>query len=112
KGEKGETSSPRYLAFVLTRDKPVLLIDLKEAEPIEKAWTAWHKAITAPRPSAATERKAAAEVARLVWRPLRAHLPAKVDTVYLCPDGALTQVPFAALPGTKAGTVLLEEVAV
>jgi CHAT domain-containing protein len=31
--------------------------------------------------------------------------------VWLCPDGALCQVPWAALPGSREGTVLLEECA-
>jgi CHAT domain-containing protein/Tfp pilus assembly protein PilF len=105
-------SRAHYAAFVLRRDRPALLVDLKEAAPIEKAWNAWHKVITARRPDEAAERKAARALGKLVWQPLRKHLPANLDTVYLCPDGVLTQVPFAALPGRKPGTVLLEECAV
>jgi CHAT domain-containing protein len=51
-------------------------------------------------------------VAKLIWDPLRPHLPAGLKTVWLCPDGALCQVPWAALPGSKPGTVLLEDHAV
>jgi CHAT domain-containing protein len=36
-------------------------------------------------------------------------LPTGTRTVYLAPDAALTGLPWAALPGVKAGTVLLEE---
>src|SRR5262249_44291107 len=35
-----------------------------------------------------------------------------LETVYLTADAALHQVPWAALPGAKAGTVLLEEHAI
>ena len=54
---------------------------------------------------------AAADLRRLVWEPLEQRLPAATQTVYLCPDDKLTSVPWAALPGRKAGTVLLDEYA-
>jgi CHAT domain-containing protein len=45
---------------------------------------------------------------RLVWQPLEKHL-GEARTVLLSPDGALAQLPFAALPGSKKGSYLLEE---
>src|SRR5262249_35673958 len=78
----------------------------------ERAWEAWREAITAARPDEAAERRAVAELAKLVWDPLRKELPAGLRTVYLTPDGALHQVPWVALPGRKPGTVLLDEHAV
>jgi CHAT domain-containing protein len=54
---------------------------------------------------------AAAEVARLVWRPIAPHLKG-ARTVLIAPDGPLCFLPFAALPGRNSGTYLLEEFAI
>jgi CHAT domain-containing protein/Tfp pilus assembly protein PilF len=110
KGIKGERHTPYYAAFVVAKGRDAVRVELGEAAPLERAWAAWHDAIVKEAP-ADKERKAAAALARLLWGPLREKLPAGVRAVYLAPDGALTQVPFAALPGAKAGTVLLEEYA-
>src|SRR5262249_62271601 len=52
---------------------------------------------------------AAATLRRQVWEPLAKHLPAGTRTVFLAPDSDLTRLPWAALPGQKKGTVLLED---
>jgi CHAT domain-containing protein len=51
---------------------------------------------------------AAGVLRRRVWEPIARHFPAGTDTVYLAPDGALTRLPWAALPGEQPGSVLLE----
>jgi CHAT domain-containing protein len=112
KGKKGEKHTPRYVAFVLAPGKAAVRVELKEAAPIDAAWAAWHKAITAARPDDKAERDAAARFAALAWRPIRDALPAEVKTIYLVPDGPLHQVPWGALPGRKPDTVLLDEHAV
>jgi hypothetical protein len=105
-GKKGRT--PRFVAFLLLSGKAAVRVDLGEAAPIEKAWAAWRDAIVNNR----SDRHTAAEFGALVWLPLRKHLPATTDTVWLNPDGQLAQVPWAALPGAKPNTILLEELAV
>jgi CHAT domain-containing protein/Flp pilus assembly protein TadD len=110
KGIKGERHTPHYAAFMLGKDQAAVRVKLGEATPLEKAWADWHDAITRDAP-AYRERRAAAALAKLVWDPIREKLPPGVRTLYLAPDGALTQVPFAALPGKKLDTVLLEEYA-
>jgi CHAT domain-containing protein len=112
KGKKGERRTPRYVAFVLWPGKAAVRVELEEAAPIEDAWAAWRQAITADRPDDQAERAAAARFAELVWKPIRAALPADLKTVYLVPDGPLHQVPWGALPGRKPDTVLLDEHAV
>ena len=47
-------------------------------------------------------------MAALIWKPLRT-LPADIKTVYFCADDVLSQIPWAALPGSKQDSVLLEE---
>jgi CHAT domain-containing protein len=112
KGMERYRPTPCYVAFVLSRDKPTVRVELNDAEPIEKAWAAWHQALTARRPEEAAERQAAAALGKLIWEPLREHLPADLHTLCLAPDQALAQVPWAALPGKKPDTVLLEDCAV
>ena len=108
-GKQGERMLRRYVAFVLTPgQKMARRVELGPAALIEQTWHAWRQAIIGNRPDA----DAGARFARLTWEPLRKHLPAKLSIVYLSADHALTQVPWAALPGKKAGTVLLEEHAV
>src|SRR5262249_58783213 len=49
------------------------------------------------------------ELRRLVWEPLAKYLPKDTRTVYLAPDGNLARFAFAVLPGSKPGTILLQE---
>jgi CHAT domain-containing protein len=112
KGKKGEKSTECYVAFIVRPGHGVARVELKEAAPIERAWAEWHKAIIAAWPDEAAERRAAAALANLVWEPLRTALPDGLKTVYVTADGDLHQVPWAALPGRTAGSVLLDEHAV
>src|SRR5262249_40251020 len=54
----------------------------------------------------------AAALRRLVWEPLTKYLPKDTRTVYLAPDGNLARFSFAALPGRKPSTILLEELTI
>ncbi|HEX5270061.1 MAG TPA: CHAT domain-containing protein, partial [Gemmataceae bacterium] len=47
----------------------------------------------------------------IVWDKLSPELPPGTKVVYLCPDGDLARMPWAALPGSRPGGVLLEDVA-
>src|SRR5439155_13783714 len=89
--------APRYAAFVLRPGQAPARVELGEAGPIEEAWVAWRRAITAGRP----DRDAAEKFGRLAWAPLRKQLGDGVRMVYLAPEGMLAQVPWAALPGSK-----------
>jgi CHAT domain-containing protein len=111
-GHKGEKRTARYVAFVVGKGQPVARVELHDAGAIEKAWAAWRTTMFAAGGDDKNERAAARAFAQLVWEPLRAALPADCQTLYLTPEGALAQVPWAALPGQKSGTVLLDEHAV
>jgi CHAT domain-containing protein/tetratricopeptide (TPR) repeat protein len=106
-GQK-QKRTERYLAFVVTREK-VVWVDLDTEAAIKPAVTAWRSAITSgkeiPPP-------VPAKVRELVWEKVRKALPAGIQTVYVCPDHDLCKVPFAALPGDRPGTILLEDYAV
>ncbi len=107
-GEAGAKQTGRYLAFVVMKDK-VAWVDLGTAAQIAAAVTAWRDAITSGKviPDAIP-----AKVRELVWEKIRKELPAGIKTVYMCPDTDLCRVPWGALPGDKAGTILLEDFAV
>jgi CHAT domain-containing protein/tetratricopeptide (TPR) repeat protein len=107
-GEKGERRILRYVAFVLAPGGKPARVELGEAKPIEAAWASWHSALDAGKP----DRDAAGRLGKLLWEPLRKHLPANTEAVYLAPDGPLSFVPWAALPGGKPDTILLEDHAV
>jgi tetratricopeptide (TPR) repeat protein len=96
---------PHYVAFILRKGQPVRRVELGPAQPIEQALAAWRQAIAERLDS-----PAAAELRKLVWDNLAAHLPTKGGSaVYLCPDADLSALPWAALPGRAPGTVLLED---
>lgn len=94
----------RYLAFVLTPDAKVQGVQLGEAKAIDDAIASWRRAIAAREAS-----NAPPLLRTLVWEPIDTALPKGTRTVYLCPEGDLAKLPFAALPGATAGTVLLED---
>jgi hypothetical protein len=108
-GRAGEKWTPSYAAFVLTR-AGVAWLDLGPAGPIDEAVRLWRQAITTPPfvvpPDLPTK------VRDLVWGPVRKSLPDGIRVVYVSPDAALTGVPWAAVPGDRPGTIVLEEYAV
>jgi tetratricopeptide (TPR) repeat protein/CHAT domain-containing protein len=106
KGRNGEGQTPSYVGFVLSRGQPVRMVDLGPAEPIEAAARRWYQAIVRTQ-----ESPAAADLRRLVWEPLARYVPEGTTTLFVAPDGALCYVPWAALPGDRPGTVLLEQYA-
>jgi CHAT domain-containing protein len=108
-GGKGRFQmEPRLIAFVVRRGKPVALVPFGAARPIEEAVIAWRRAL---RERNAGARDAAAfELGRRVWEPLKPHL-GDARTVLVAPDGGLSAFPFAALPGGKTGTYLIEDLA-
>jgi len=95
---------PRYAAFILAPGQTPKRIELGNETPFSEAITEWRKAI-----ETRIDRAAAGKVARLVWEPIAKHLPPKTQTVYLSVAGDLARIPWAALPGSTPGTVLLEE---
>jgi tetratricopeptide (TPR) repeat protein/CHAT domain-containing protein len=103
-GERRRIRGLRYIAFVVLPGKEAIFVALGDAPPIDDAVAAWRKHIDAGEDSLAP-----AQLRQLVWDKLAKHLPPQTKRVYLCPDGDLARLPFAALPGSKPGTILLEE---
>ncbi len=102
-GVRGER---RLVAFVSRAGRPATRIDLGPAGQAEEAALTWRRDLLARRDGPSRRRLHA-----LVWAPLRKHL-AGATAVLISPDGVLGTVPFAALPGEKEGTYLIEDKAV
>jgi tetratricopeptide (TPR) repeat protein len=100
----------RFVAFVLVRGRQPVMVPLGLAEPIEQAVQAWRKPMLSAPPGRIDER-AAAELRRRVWQPLQAHL-GDASTVLIAADGALTALPFTALPGARPGSFLIEDLTI
>jgi CHAT domain-containing protein len=107
---KGQLDRERYLAAFVVRPGLLEHLDLGPVQPITEAIDRWCQAVS--RPSANQELRAAgAELRRLLWQPLTAHLQG-VQTVLVSPDGAVARLPLAALPGSRPDSYLLEELAI
>jgi CHAT domain-containing protein/Tfp pilus assembly protein PilF len=104
---KGEKRTLSYVGFVLARGQPVRRVELGEASPIDEALAAWRQSLQAGKASS----PAALTLRRRLWQPLEKVFPARTRTVLVAPDAALTGLPWAALPGRRPDTVLLEEYA-
>jgi tetratricopeptide (TPR) repeat protein len=104
--ERSKRWQRRLSAWVVRPNQAVVRIDLGPAAPLEQAATAWRQALTRRGSAGGAGRN----LHRLLWQPLAKHLGG-VKTVLISPDGVLGTVPFAALPGRKEGTYLIEDVA-
>jgi CHAT domain-containing protein len=120
-------SHGRYLAFVVGHTGEIVRLDLGEATKVEAAAEAFVQAsqrrgivltgslpgLAPSGPTASSDTAAwvaAGQALReLVFAPVEVHLPSGTRTLYLVPDGALAAVPFAALPGRKAGRLLIDD---
>jgi CHAT domain-containing protein/tetratricopeptide (TPR) repeat protein len=96
----------RYLAFVLRSDQPVACIELGPSAPINGLVEDWRKGFG--QLPAEGGKLPGDELRRIVWQPVAGTL-AGAQTVLVSPDGALAQLPWAALPGETPGTFLIEE---
>jgi CHAT domain-containing protein/Flp pilus assembly protein TadD len=93
----------RLVAFVIRHDAEVRRIDIGPVAPVAKAIDEWRQ--TYGRPGASNP---GSELRARVWKPLEPAL-AGAETILFSPDGPLCRFPLAALPGSKAGSYLIEE---
>jgi CHAT domain-containing protein/tetratricopeptide (TPR) repeat protein len=90
----------RVVAFVLSHDSSPARVALGPSQKVDDVTTAWRK-----------DWAKSDDVHRVVWEPLKKHLGA-AKTVLVAPEGALRHLPWAALPGAKANSYLVEEMAI
>jgi len=92
------------LGFVLAPGRPVEMVPLGPIQPINVAIETW-RATFGMSPDGA---KAARFLRERLWVPFEGKLHG-AQIVFLSPDGALSRLPFGALPGKTPGTYLIEE---
>jgi CHAT domain-containing protein/tetratricopeptide (TPR) repeat protein len=105
-GKGALLTETKLLAFVLIRGQKPSLVRFQATEKITQELHNWRQAVVNRQPPD----KPARELSRRLWQPLRKHLKG-VEAVLIAPDGPLCGLPFAALPGRKADTYLVEELA-
>jgi CHAT domain-containing protein len=99
-------SEPRLLAFVVRRDA-LGRVDLGPVARIREALQPWLLSLQR-RFRTLDDDASAAAVHRLIWQPLQQYLT-DAPVVLIAPDGELSRVPFAALPGSRKDSYLLED---
>jgi CHAT domain-containing protein/tetratricopeptide (TPR) repeat protein len=103
-GVRGWQGERRLLALVVRRDREVVLVRLGKADRLHSAVRLWRQTAKA---GASPDPLAARLLRQRLWQPIAKHLDG-IDTVLIAPDGELAGLPFAALPGDKPGSFLLE----
>ncbi len=96
----------QLLAFVVCQDQPIRMVRFEDAEVINGAIRAWRRAVQDNQRPALAE--SAAVLQRLLWQPLQEQL-GSAKTILIACDGETARFPFAALPGSKPGSFLIEE---
>jgi CHAT domain-containing protein len=108
----------RYVAFLVLPGQRPKRIELGLARDIDKAVNGWRRCVDAWNPLAPAPVRRNSEVESLdhikalrrdVWEPIVPHLPAGTQRLVLALDGDLARFPFAALPGSRPRSILLED---
>ena len=97
----------RLVAFVVRHDGPVVRINLGPAKPLSEAIETWRESFGMSPASAAAGKL----LREKLWEPIERQIE-DARIVLVSPDGALSRLPLAALPGKKPDTFLLEECAI
>ncbi len=100
-------AADQMIAFVVSRDRPIALVDVGDPRQIAALVAAWNDELSANANAQAGE-----ALRRRIWDPVERHFPNDVDTVYIAPDGAVAQVAWSALPCPADTGVLLEQFAI
>ena len=108
-GKRTPATTRRLAAFVLAPGRPVRAFDLGPATAVGEAVHRWRADAQGKRSCLGPG--AGADLRRLIWEPL-ADAVTGASLVLVSPDGPLTGLPLAALPGKPEGTYLIEEVTV
>ena len=105
-GDEKAVSQPWLTAFVSCRGTPVRQLDFGPLKPIDELAKQWKQQLRSD-----DQRNIGRELRELLWAPLESHL-AGADTVLISPDGILADFPWAALPGRRPESYLIEDVSI
>ena len=97
------------VTFVIRKDKKVARVELGPTAAVESALQSWRRVcVNGSAPPGA-------ELRKLIWEPLLERAGNQMtgaNVVLWSPDGPLGGFPIGALPGSKPGTFLIEDVAI
>jgi len=104
---------PRYLAFILPAQAPeqLTMIDLGEAEPIDKLVKEFRQSVENPRGLSVAVFKKKEDILpkialqKLIFQKIKPYL---TQELIICPDGQLNCLPFEILPTDKGGYLMGE----
>jgi CHAT domain-containing protein len=106
--QKGKLIGKQHVAaFVLRPKGPPVLVDLGTTDTLTATLDDWRKSI-AGKGDGHGRGDPAAELRRRLWQPLEKAI-GDARLILVSPDGVLGKFPFAALPGSKADSYLIEE---
>jgi CHAT domain-containing protein/tetratricopeptide (TPR) repeat protein len=106
-----ESLNTRLVSFVVRPDREgVAMVPLGPIEPVAELIDRWRASYGAGKAPLGDEPDPGAELRKRLWEPLAKHLDG-VKVVLISPDGPLNGLPWAALPGSKQGTLLIHEYA-
>lgn len=113
RAERLTTVGPHVVAFVVAAGKAPVRVDLGPLAAIEVALQAQlrmssRRTKVADAASRTVAEAVGARLRALLWQPLVASL-GEGRRVYVCGDGAIALLPFAAMPGAEPGTFLVEQ---
>jgi CHAT domain-containing protein/Tfp pilus assembly protein PilF len=94
-GEKGKTnreSIPEYYAFIVQPEKEVHLVRIGSKKQIDELARSWRQEIIEEK-----EELSGKSLSTFLWQPIASQLSPTTKIVYICPDGQLGLVPWAAL---------------
>jgi len=94
-------------AFVVRADLPVTRVELGPTKPIDEAIQQWRARFG--RKSGDDD--PASTLRELVWQPLEPFIQ-HAGTVLISPNGLTARMAWAALPGAKTGTFLIDDVSI
>ncbi|MBE9032936.1 CHAT domain-containing protein [filamentous cyanobacterium LEGE 11480] len=92
--ESEQWGTPRYAAYLLTRDGKIAAVDLGEAASIDQLTAEFRAALQRPNTSA---KSIGRKLDAAIMQPLRTKLGQDIKYLLISPDSHLNLIPFAAL---------------
>ncbi|WP_437202919.1 CHAT domain-containing protein [Planctomicrobium sp. SH664] len=93
--------------FVVRPGQDVVFLPLGSARRIAKAYESWSSSFSRTQPVTGSEDDATV-LRQLIWDPISPYL-VDASTILISPDGIVSRIPFAALPGDNPDKYLIEE---